>query len=174
VAEAVAKIPVDLSALDADKKASYDKGYAQGLKLAERHHGEATEDLMKERDIAIQAAIQMTGRTDSAQVLMARGRKAGLKDGLASIRTKQEAEQQVATPVKALWHEKEQLVLDQIKHDLQLFKAQDPGGRGPKTHDEFMEKIIKAGGIRLPPLPEGQRYVYDPAKEELLIVQPGQ
>jgi hypothetical protein len=78
----------------------------------------------------------------------------------------------VATPVKALWFAKEKLVLVQIEHDLQLFKAQDPQGRGPKSHEEFMEKIIKAGGIRLPALPLGQRYVYDPAKEELQVEQP--
>jgi hypothetical protein len=78
----------------------------------------------------------------------------------------------VATPVKALWFTKERLVLVQIEHDLQLFKAQDPQGHGPKSHEEFMEKIIKAGGIRLPALPAGQRYVYDPAKEELQVEQP--
>ena len=37
-----------------------------------------------------------------------------------------------------------------------------------------MEKIIKAGGIRLPPLPPGHRYVYDPATEQLLVEQPRQ
>jgi hypothetical protein len=80
----------------------------------------------------------------------------------------------VATPVRALWFAKEKLVLVQIEHDLQLFKAQDPQGRGPKSHEEFMEKIVKAGGIHLPALPIGQRYVYDPAKEELQVEQPRQ
>jgi hypothetical protein len=78
----------------------------------------------------------------------------------------------VGTPIKALWRVKETLVLERIEHDLQLFKAQDPQGRGPKTHAEFMEKIVKDGGIRLPALPQGQRYVYDPAKEELFVEQP--
>jgi hypothetical protein len=78
----------------------------------------------------------------------------------------------VATPIKALFRVKESLALDQIKHDLDIFKAQDPQGRGPKTHEEFIEKIVKAGGIRLPPLPPGQRYVYDPAQEELFVEQP--
>jgi hypothetical protein len=80
----------------------------------------------------------------------------------------------VATPVRALWFAREKLVLVQIEHGLQLFKAQDPQGRGPKSHEEFMEKIIKAGGIHLPALPVGQRYVYDPAKEELQVEQPRQ
>jgi hypothetical protein len=80
----------------------------------------------------------------------------------------------VATPVRAVWFAKERLVLDRIEHDMQLFKAQDPQGRGPKSRDEFMKKIIQAGGIHLPALPVGQRYVYDPAKEELQVEQPRQ
>ena len=63
-------------------------------------------------------------------------------------------------------------MLGQIDHNLQLYKAQDSQGRGPRTQQEFFEKIIKDGGIRLPTLPPGQRYVYDPVKEELLVEQP--
>ncbi|MGA2064682.1 MAG: hypothetical protein ABSG86_06925 [Thermoguttaceae bacterium] len=80
----------------------------------------------------------------------------------------------IATPIKALWFAKERLTLDRIEHDLQIFKAQDPQGRGPKSQQEFFDKIIVAGRIRLPALPPGQRYVYDPAKEELQVEQPRQ
>jgi hypothetical protein len=80
----------------------------------------------------------------------------------------------VATPVKALWRVTEQMAINQIEHDMQLYKASSPDGRGPRTQEEFMEKIIKAGGIRLPPLPPGQRYVYDPATELLMVEQPRQ
>jgi hypothetical protein len=78
----------------------------------------------------------------------------------------------IATPVRALWLSKERLVLIQIQHAVDLFKAQE--GRGPKSHDEFMDKIIKENAIRLPALPAGQRYVYDPAKQELQVERPRQ
>jgi hypothetical protein len=35
-----------------------------------------------------------------------------------------------------------------------------------------MEKIIKANRIRLPALPQGQRYVYDPKQEQLMVEKP--
>ena len=34
----------------------------------------------------------------------------------------------------------------------------------PKSHEEFMERIIKENHINLPQLPEGHRYVYDPKR----------
>ena len=54
----------------------------------------------------------------------------------------------------------------------ELFKATE--GRTPKSHEEFMEKIIKANHIHLPTLPEGHRYVYDPKQEQLMVEQPAQ
>lgn len=50
----------------------------------------------------------------------------------------------------------------QIPHAMNLYRAQH--GHFPKTHEEFMEKIIKENGIQLPSLPPGARYVYDPQK----------
>ena len=78
----------------------------------------------------------------------------------------------IATPIKALWSAKEQIALIQIQDAMQIYKVMDPNNRGPKSHDEFMEQIIKANHINLPALPEGHRYVYDPAKEELLVERP--
>ncbi len=45
-------------------------------------------------------------------------------------------------------------------------------GRMPKTHDEFMKEIIQAGAVRLPELPDGEEYVYDPEQEELMVRRP--
>ena len=39
----------------------------------------------------------------------------------------------------------------------------------PKTHDEFMEKIIKENEIALPELPYGKTYLFDSEKGELMI-----
>ncbi len=77
----------------------------------------------------------------------------------------------VATPVRSLFAFRQRAVFDiQIPQAMKLFKGMH--GRAPKDHDEFMEKIIKANHIKLPELPEGQRYWYDAETEELMVLQP--
>jgi len=78
----------------------------------------------------------------------------------------------ITTPLDAIWRTREKVTLDNIKHAVDLYKAGTPDGRGPATHEEFMEKIIKANQIRLPDLPPGQRYVYDPKQEQLMVERP--
>lgn len=74
----------------------------------------------------------------------------------------------VATPMAIMYRAKEHIAFDiQIPHALDLFKATE--GRLPKSHEEFMERIIKENQIKLPPLPEGQRYVYDVKQGQLMI-----
>jgi hypothetical protein len=73
----------------------------------------------------------------------------------------------VATPIRALFSTKERLVFDvQIPNALNIYKAIN--GNFPKTHEEFMKEIIKANGIKLPELPEGHKYVYDPETHKLM------
>jgi hypothetical protein len=50
----------------------------------------------------------------------------------------------------------------QIPHAMNLYRGVH--GHFPKSHQEFMEKIIQENGIQLPTLPPGARYVYDPQK----------
>ena len=77
----------------------------------------------------------------------------------------------VATPVGAMFSTKERIAYDiQIPHALDLYKASH--GNYPKTHEEFIAEIIEAGGIKLPELPQGQRYVYDPETHTLMIEHP--
>jgi RNase P/RNase MRP subunit p29 len=77
----------------------------------------------------------------------------------------------VVTPAKAYFAVREKTVFQiQIPHAMQLFKAEN--GEGPKSHDEFMEKIVKANGIKLPELPPGQIYQYQPDTEELMVIKP--
>lgn len=64
---------------------------------------------------------------------------------------------------------KDQITKMAVTKQLQSFHAIE--GRWPKDHEEFMEKIIKSSGIRLPVLPAGRRYEYDVEKHELLVVQ---
>ncbi len=58
----------------------------------------------------------------------------------------------------------------QIPAAMKLHKASNDN-KAPATHEEFMEKIIKPGRIDLPQLPPGERYLYDPKKEELMVEQ---
>jgi hypothetical protein len=86
-------------------------------------------------------------------------------------RSLDEYEGVVVTPVKTLFAVKENLVFtNQIPKALQLFNATE--GRNPMSHEEFMEKIVQANNIRLPELPEGHRYLYDPATNELMVERP--
>ena len=72
---------------------------------------------------------------------------------------------------KRFWAEHE-MIRHSITHALNLFNATE--GRYPKSHDEFMEKIVKFNQLTLPELPEGEEYIFDPnAKvDEMLKVQP--
>lgn len=55
----------------------------------------------------------------------------------------------------------------QVDQALTLYKATN--GELPKSHEEFMEKVIKANQINLPKLQEGDKYVYDPEKGQLMV-----
>ncbi|NLS91855.1 MAG: hypothetical protein GXX96_06700 [Planctomycetaceae bacterium] len=61
----------------------------------------------------------------------------------------------------------EKLEFLQVDQALNLYKAST--GALPKTHEEFMEKIIKANQINLPQLQPGDKYIYDPEKGQLMV-----
>ena len=74
-------------------------------------------------------------------------------------------------PAKAFFRVEQRAVFEfQIPQALGLFKASE--GRAPKSHDEFMAKIIAPNAIKLPELPAGNKYVYDPEREELMVEKP--
>ena len=74
----------------------------------------------------------------------------------------------VTEPIRARFRIADRIVFDNIKHDMDIFKAAN--GRAPKSHEEFMKEIIQAGQRELPPLYAGEKYLYDPKDEELYIV----
>lgn len=79
----------------------------------------------------------------------------------------------VTTPVAAYFGARERIAFEiQIPEAMKLYKALN--GNAPKTHEEFMQKIIKENAVRLPELPEGHRYVYDPKAEQLMVESPQQ
>jgi hypothetical protein len=76
----------------------------------------------------------------------------------------------VTEPIRTRFRVEERLNFDQVTYALKLFEASE--GRAPKSHEEFMEKIITANNISLPELPAGQSYVYDPEAKQLNVQVP--
>ncbi len=74
----------------------------------------------------------------------------------------------VTVPVATYFQARDRITFDiRVADGMRLYKATN--GTAPKTHEEFMEKIIKEGQIKLPDLPPGDRYIYVPAREELCV-----
>jgi hypothetical protein len=76
----------------------------------------------------------------------------------------------ITTPVAAYFSIRERLAFAQVDENMKLYKATND--HAPRSHEEFMEKIIKENGIKLPQLPAGERYLYDPKTEELMVERP--
>jgi hypothetical protein len=77
----------------------------------------------------------------------------------------------IAEPARQYFRIRERVVFEvQIPHAMQLYQATE--GQAPKSHDEFMQKIIQANSIKLPELPPGGRYIYDPGTEQLMVERP--
>lgn len=75
-----------------------------------------------------------------------------------------------ATPARAYFQIREKAAFIQVEHALNLFRGLE--GRLPRSHEEFMEKVIQANQIQLPQLAEGSRYMWDPQKGELMVERP--
>lgn len=74
----------------------------------------------------------------------------------------------VSAPVSAFFAVKERVAFDiQVPQALSLFRASE--GRFPKSHQEFMEKIVKANQIKLPELPAGMVYRFNTELGELWV-----
>lgn len=78
----------------------------------------------------------------------------------------------LVTPAKAYFTLRERAIFQaQIPQAMQLYQALH--GSPPQSHEQFMKEIIQANQIKLPELPPGQRYVYDPQAQELMVERPG-
>ena len=74
------------------------------------------------------------------------------------------------TPAKALFSAKQKIAFMSVEHAVNLYEGLE--GHKPKTHEEFMEKVVKFNNIQLPELPEGHIYVWDPDKGQLMVERP--
>jgi hypothetical protein len=76
----------------------------------------------------------------------------------------------LTTPLSIYFRAEERITFNiKIPKAMELFKATE--NRMPKSHEEFMEKIIKDNDIRLPELSGNRRYLYDPTTGELMVEQ---
>ncbi|MEE3372213.1 MAG: hypothetical protein VX346_22960 [Planctomycetota bacterium] len=77
----------------------------------------------------------------------------------------------VVEPLKSLVATKERLAFDvQLKQAMNLYQATH--GRLPQSHDEFMTQIVAFNKIKLPALPAGHKYLFDPQRGELMVERP--
>ena len=63
----------------------------------------------------------------------------------------------------------EKLAGQQLTRSLEMFRATH--GRYPKDHKEFMSKIVKETGFKLPMLRTNRQYAYDVENHSLIIVE---
>lgn len=76
----------------------------------------------------------------------------------------------LVTPAKAYFAVREKVVFQiQIPQAIQLYKAENPI---PLTFDEFKLNILDPNKIKLPPLPPGHTYEWDPEQEQLMVKRP--
>lgn len=85
-------------------------------------------------------------------------------------RSLDEHEGLLVTPAKAYFAVREKAVFQiQIPHAIQLYKAENPI---PLTFDEFKQNILDPNKIKLPQLPPGHSYEWDPEQEQLMVKRP--
>ena len=78
----------------------------------------------------------------------------------------------ITEPIRQYFLQQDRLTFEvSLVQAMTLYKA-DHDFKGPKTNEAFMKDIIEANSIKLPELPEGHRYFYDPKTEELMVERP--
>ena len=78
----------------------------------------------------------------------------------------------ITEPIRQYFLQQDRLTFEvSLVQAMILYKA-DHDFKGPKSNEIFMKEIIEANSIKLPELPEGHRYFYDPKTEELMVERP--
>ena len=78
----------------------------------------------------------------------------------------------VTTPIQEYFRTGERIAFEiQIPNAMKIYKAEHDN-KGPKTHEEFMDIIIKENAVQLPDLAAGEEYMYVPETEELMVKHP--
>ena len=71
-------------------------------------------------------------------------------------------------PLQQHFQVRERVALQSIQHAENLYKATHE--KLPATHEEYMRDVI--GELKLPNLPDGHKFVYDPEKQQLMVEKP--
>jgi len=77
----------------------------------------------------------------------------------------------ISEPLRQRWIQEQKIIFD-IQIPLLLAHYNAEQGHAPKTHEEFMEEIIRKGKVVLPELPEGHEYIFNPESQQLEILRP--
>jgi hypothetical protein len=77
----------------------------------------------------------------------------------------------ITTPIQQYFRADARINFIQMANALKIYKA-GHDNKGPKTHDEFMDVIVKENGVQLPELPTGDEYFYDVKTEQLMVRHP--
>jgi hypothetical protein len=78
----------------------------------------------------------------------------------------------ISEPIRQRFRVEYDLQLMNIKYALKLYEASH--GNAPASHEEFMQNIVNSPeyGVKLPELPTGQSYVFDPKSQQLYVRRP--
>ena len=108
------------------------------------------------------------GADEAAPQIVAQQALAGVGKQGQKLQQHSDAQKIITGPANALLQFGQKAELEfKVPHALQLFQAAE--GRFPKSHEEFMEKIVAANQIKLPELPEGAVYRFNTEKGELWV-----
>jgi hypothetical protein len=78
----------------------------------------------------------------------------------------------ITTPIAAYFRAGDRIAFEvQIPSAMKIYNAAHDN-KGPKTHEEYWNVIIQENAVQLPDLPDGDKYIYDPKTEELLVQHP--
>lgn len=129
--------------------------------------GDATSDAAPPLVFGAEGSASEGGASESTETERVKAEKGvGIKG-----RSLDEYEGPIVTPAKTYFTAKERIIFEiAVPHALALYEATE--GQGPKTHEEFMEKIVEANKIELPMLAPGHKYVYDPETKVLMVERP--
>lgn len=138
---------------------------AEGAKANEA----STEKADDEKESDGEESIDMTGVKYEPPPITSEPREFEAKDAKRGKKSRK-AGGYLGAVAGARFYAEYEMVINSYKQALNLYWATE--GDYPKTHEEFMEKIIKFNKIQLPELEAGVEYIYDPEDHLLKVYRP--
>lgn len=76
----------------------------------------------------------------------------------------------ISGPLQAYGPALERAFVPMVNREIETFRALN--GRYPKDYKEFMDEVIKKNDIKLPVLPGGKTWTYDPKEHVVKVMEP--